>query len=311
MESFEEKEEGTLSFKTYLSYIKQTHWCVSLSLCLLFLLPSALHVFIKLYLVSWIHKPPTHQREPLYLQVFSGATLLLLALSFFTAYLLALFVLSLSNKLHSHMLPAVTSAPASFFWRNPLGRIINRFAKDQAVLDNTLPYQVVTFAIVSTPLTLASLLRHHSHFNDRCRLPCPSAGGCSRLPPYAVAQEDRSHCHSRLSSSRRTHSFPNQLPFRLFSREPLFDSSLPPETLLREEVLRSCGSQCFSLLYLLRDSALAHHPRRPRKPPLYYHFPWNGLLSQNGRGRWDSLGSLSDQCSLLDGSILAHGKEKH
>ena len=113
----------------------------------------ALHGFLKLFMVHWMHQPLTQQREPFYLQVFSGATLLLFAFSFLSSYLLGVLILQLGNRLHSQMICRVAEAPSSFFWSHSLGHIINRFAKDQAVLDNTLPYRVVTFAIVSVFLS--------------------------------------------------------------------------------------------------------------------------------------------------------------
>ena len=86
-------------------------------------------------------------------------TVLLIALSFLSSYFLGILVLHLGNRLHSRMLVRVSESPSSFFWTHPLGRILNRFAKDQAVIDYTLPYQVVTFAIVSfSHLSLSSML---------------------------------------------------------------------------------------------------------------------------------------------------------
>lgn len=43
------------------------------------------------------------------------------------------------------MLIHVARAPILFFDSNPLGRIINRFSKDAAVVDGTLPMQVIIF----------------------------------------------------------------------------------------------------------------------------------------------------------------------
>lgn len=39
------------------------------------------------------------------------------------------------TKLHSQMLSSILTAPLSFFHTNPSGRIINRFSKDQGIVD--------------------------------------------------------------------------------------------------------------------------------------------------------------------------------
>ena len=45
----------------------------------------------------------------------------------------------MENNLHEGMLAGVLFAPMSFFESNPIGRIINRFSKDQWAVDERLP----------------------------------------------------------------------------------------------------------------------------------------------------------------------------
>ena len=40
-----------------------------------------------------------------------------------------------ARKLHNKMVERVSRAPTSFFDSNPVGRILNRFSKDTAILD--------------------------------------------------------------------------------------------------------------------------------------------------------------------------------
>lgn len=44
-----------------------------------------------------------------------------------------------STRLHNQMLSSAVRAPLSFFFANPTGRIVNRFAKDQGQVDDLLP----------------------------------------------------------------------------------------------------------------------------------------------------------------------------
>ena len=60
----------------------------------------------------------------------------------YVASLLAEFrALSASDRLHTRALDALSRASLRFFDQNPSGRILNRFSKDLAVLEATLPFE--------------------------------------------------------------------------------------------------------------------------------------------------------------------------
>lgn len=59
--------------------------------------------------------------------------------SFIMAYAMVLA----STLLHKSMLHNILRSPMAFFDVTPLGRIVNRFAKDVDVLDNTLVSQII------------------------------------------------------------------------------------------------------------------------------------------------------------------------
>merc|ERR1719187_1181897 len=65
--------------------------------------------------------------------------------------------------MHKNMLARIMMAPMSFFDTTPLGRVVNRFAKDVDVCDNTLPgslrnwlSQFATF--VATIITIMTVI---------------------------------------------------------------------------------------------------------------------------------------------------------
>lgn len=60
---------------------------------------------------------------------------------------LALSTLNAANTLHIQMLERVMRSPMSYFETTPLGRIINRFAKDVDTVDNILPETIRTALI--------------------------------------------------------------------------------------------------------------------------------------------------------------------
>ena len=55
------------------------------------------------------------------------------------AFILYYSALNAAAFLHEKLLRNVLRSPVSFFDTTPLGRILNRFAKDVDVVDNTLP----------------------------------------------------------------------------------------------------------------------------------------------------------------------------
>ena len=66
--------------------------------------------------------------------------------------------LLIARQLHNSMLLRVTRAPTSFFDANPLGRILNRFSKDTAVLDSQIPQLYLDFLLYLGILLVSLLL---------------------------------------------------------------------------------------------------------------------------------------------------------
>jgi ATP-binding cassette subfamily C (CFTR/MRP) protein 1 len=68
----------------------------------------------------------------------AAQTIALLILSI----LIAITTLNASKRMHKNMLVSVLHCPMSFYDTTPLGRIVNRFAKDVDICDNTLPMNI-------------------------------------------------------------------------------------------------------------------------------------------------------------------------
>ena len=69
----------------------------------------------------------------------------------------AVILLRGSTALHNRMFAAVLRAPMSFFERNPIGRILNRFSRDVMVADEQFSYRALRMLMHLTAC-LASLL---------------------------------------------------------------------------------------------------------------------------------------------------------
>ena len=53
--------------------------------------------------------------------------------------------LGASRRIFETMLSAIMRVPSQFFVHNPHGRILNRFAKDQGLVDELLPMTLIDF----------------------------------------------------------------------------------------------------------------------------------------------------------------------
>ena len=110
------------------------------------------------------------------------------------------------------MLNSVTRAPMLFFDSNPLGRIFNRFSKDTAVSDGTLPEQAYIFSGVSLLSYVLDLLAvSHVHHNVDHGLPLPLCSDCGGACGHVLRPSEVLGGHDGLPSVRCHHSLSHEL----------------------------------------------------------------------------------------------------
>jgi len=80
-----------------------------------------------------------------YLGIYALLNLSTLLMLLARSILAALSTLSAAIGLHTRLLQVVLRAPTMFFDTTPVGRILNRFSKDQDALDEDLPYALLSF----------------------------------------------------------------------------------------------------------------------------------------------------------------------
>ncbi|CAG7834524.1 unnamed protein product [Allacma fusca] len=162
----EKAETGTVNADCYTYFAESVGWWLTFSAFSFYLLYSACAVCANIWLSHWSSTPPsangrqdTTQRD-IFLMGY-GTLGIGQGLSFFVANL-AIFLgcLQASKHLHDQVLWNVLRCPMLFFESNPIGRIVNRFARDVEVIDTSFPtnlrsWMTCFFHVVSTLVVIS------------------------------------------------------------------------------------------------------------------------------------------------------------
>lgn len=113
-----------------------------LILLLCYVLSETLRVSSSLWLSSWTDQSNMGSSETLfYNMIYASLSLAQVFVTLINSYWLIISSLYAARRLHDQMLSSILRAPMVFFNTNPLGRIINRFAKDLGDIDrNVAPF---------------------------------------------------------------------------------------------------------------------------------------------------------------------------
>mmetsp|Transcript_9780 Transcript_9780/g.14754 ORF Transcript_9780/g.14754 Transcript_9780/m.14754 type:complete len:854 (+) Transcript_9780:3062-5623(+) len=141
----EERDTGSVDRQVYLKYFRDIGLFVSFGIVLFPALTQACSIGSNYWLSYWgdqvaLEEPPHSQNwfmvRYFVLSITAGFT------TFFGALLLAWGCINAARRIHNRTLRSVFRAPVSFFDTTPAGRILNRFSKDQAAIDSTLPQSI-------------------------------------------------------------------------------------------------------------------------------------------------------------------------
>ncbi|PVU86817.1 hypothetical protein BB561_006533 [Smittium simulii] len=154
----EELKENRTSISSYRHFFRNGGSYPYITMCILFAIGMLiLNMYADYYLSRWSVMSFEDKRNPknvlIYAILIGCGTLL----SITASILLYRLVIDSSNKLLHKMLYAVIYAPMSFFESQPLGRILNRFSKDQSNIDETLATTAVD-TVVTFFQTLGALV---------------------------------------------------------------------------------------------------------------------------------------------------------
>uniref|UniRef100_A0A6N2MXC4 ABC-type xenobiotic transporter n=1 Tax=Salix viminalis TaxID=40686 RepID=A0A6N2MXC4_SALVM len=143
----EERETGVVSLKVLIRYKNALGgaWVVMI-LFICYLMTEVLRVSSSTWLSKWTDQGTSKRRGPLYynlIYMFLSVGQVLVTL--LNSYWLITSSLYAAKRLHDAMLNSILRAPMVFFHTNPLGRIINRFAKDLGDIDRNVAIFVNMF----------------------------------------------------------------------------------------------------------------------------------------------------------------------
>lgn len=155
--SQEEKSTGNIGFKVYLNYFKSGGLLFALSIFLILLFSQGILMISDYWLRWWASSTFFDQNNSTNLWIYAILVFFCIIFGFLRAFLWFYFSIKASSSLHYKALWAMLHSPMSFFVANPSGRILNRFAKDQNLTDETLPIAYFNFLEIAI-FSLASIL---------------------------------------------------------------------------------------------------------------------------------------------------------
>ncbi|XP_054856398.1 ATP-binding cassette sub-family C member 12-like isoform X2 [Eublepharis macularius] len=160
----EQKQEGSVTWKTYHAYIKASGgFLLSFFIVLLFVLMIGCSAFSNWWLSFWLEQgsgancsfaanttcnagsitdnPNLH----FYQLIYGMSMVAMIVLSIIKGFVFTKTTLKASSFLHDTMFRKILQSPMSFFDMTPTGRLMNRFSKDMDELDVRLPFHAEIF----------------------------------------------------------------------------------------------------------------------------------------------------------------------
>ncbi|KAI4581553.1 hypothetical protein MJG53_009996 [Ovis ammon polii x Ovis aries] len=149
----EDRLEGKVGIKTYNDYFTAgAQWFILIFLILVNIAAQVAYVLQDWWFAYWANlqsdlyfgeygKGETDVMLDLkwYLGTYSGLTVSTILFGITRSLLIFYILVNSSQTLHNKMLRSILRAPVLFFYRNPIGRILNRFSKDIGHMDDLLP----------------------------------------------------------------------------------------------------------------------------------------------------------------------------
>ncbi|RLW04172.1 hypothetical protein DV515_00005916 [Chloebia gouldiae] len=159
-------ETGRVKFSMYLRYLRAVGLCFTFWIVMGYVGQYAAYVGTNLWLSDWTDDSVRYQnqtypteRRDLRIGVFGALGVSQALFLLFATMLSARGTVRASRVMHQQLLSNILRAPMSFFDTTPIGRIVNRFAKDIFTVDETIPMSFRSWiscfmAIISTLIVI-------------------------------------------------------------------------------------------------------------------------------------------------------------
>ncbi|XP_023182733.1 canalicular multispecific organic anion transporter 1-like isoform X1 [Xiphophorus maculatus] len=142
----ETMETGQVKFSVYLQYLRAMGWGYTFWIFFIYFIQNVAFIGQNLWLSDWTNDAadyynityPSHKRDTR-VGVFGALGLAQGILVFIGTLLLANASVNASRILHSRLLNNILRVPMLFFDTTPIGRVVNRFAKDIFTVDEAIP----------------------------------------------------------------------------------------------------------------------------------------------------------------------------
>ncbi|XP_035257042.1 canalicular multispecific organic anion transporter 1 [Anguilla anguilla] len=142
----EAMETGQVKFSMYLQYLRAMGWWYCTMVFVVYFLQNIAFIGQNLWLSDWTRDSVVYYNQTysasvrdMRVGVFGALGVSQGILVFIGTLLMANGAISASRVLHSRLLSNVLRAPMVFFDTTPLGRVVNRFAKDMFTVDESIP----------------------------------------------------------------------------------------------------------------------------------------------------------------------------
>ncbi|KAF3782029.1 ABC transporter C family member 12, partial [Nymphaea thermarum] len=143
----EERETGVVGWNVLMRYASALGgWWVVMTIFTCYISIEVLRVSSSTWLSLWTNQSSPKRHDPgFYNMIYAFLSFGQVLVTLINSYSLIISSIFAAKRLHDAMLNSILRAPMVFFHTNPIGRIINRFAKDLADIDRNIAFFVNMF----------------------------------------------------------------------------------------------------------------------------------------------------------------------